>query len=190
VVVVAAGAVGARHEAAQPARGTVQLPTTARATARLSASAPTTSPGRSSAALTATRAVRVTAPVTSAGGTQPVAELTQPSTGHSLSQVGPVRSTQPASRVQTPPSPVARTAAAAFTLTCPVATTLTATGTGAGSNALSLTGPGVHRTGAGRRVSFTVQVQPGSYTATDTDTGGQSTVGLRQSVPAAQACHA
>jgi hypothetical protein len=38
-------------------------------------------------------------------------------------------------------------------------------------------------------VSFTVQVQPGRYTATDTDSAGQPSVGLRQSVPASEACH-
>jgi hypothetical protein len=87
------------------------------------------------------------------------------------------------------PSTVARTASASFTLTCPVATMLTATGTGAGINTLTLTGPGVRRSGSGRHVGFTVEVQAGSYTATDTDGGGQPSVGLRQSVGASQACH-
>jgi hypothetical protein len=36
---------------------------------------------------------------------------------------------------------------------------------------------------------MTVQVQPGTYTATDTDSGGQPTTALRQSVAASQACH-
>jgi hypothetical protein len=87
------------------------------------------------------------------------------------------------------PSPIARTASASFTLTCPVATTLTATGSGVGNNTLSLTGLGLHRVATGARPSFTVQVQAGSFTATDTDTGGQPSVGLRQSVPASEACH-
>lgn len=86
-------------------------------------------------------------------------------------------------------SPSARTASASFTLTCPVATTLTATGSGVGSNTLNLTGPGMHRAATGARPLFTVRVQAGSFTATDTDTGGQPSVGLRQSVPASEACH-
>lgn len=97
---------------------------------------------------------------------------------------------EPASVAQRPaPAPITRTASASFILTCPVATTLTATGSGVGSNTLSLSGPGVHRTAAGARPSFTVQVPAGSFTATDTDTGGQPSVGLRQSVPASEACH-
>lgn len=110
--------------------------------------------------------------------------------GQSMQQLpapGPVSSTPVVARPA--PSPVTRSASASFSLTCPVATTLTASGSGAGSNSLSLTGPGVHRTASGRSVSFTVQVRAGRFTATDTDSAGQPSVGLRQSVPASQACH-